>query len=62
MTTFLTDSDPIARTAAEQRFDDAAEDFTATYERYVNSNGVPVRRLVLTGPEEVDNAALQAAA
>lgn len=62
MTTFLTDSDPIARTAAERRFDDAAEDFDAHYHRYVNGNGVPVRRLVLTGPEEVDNAAVQAAA
>lgn len=55
-------SDPIALTDAERRFGAKAHDYTATYERYVNSNGVPVRRLVLTGPEEVDNAAVQTAA
>lgn len=41
---------------------EALDDFTATYARYTNKNGVPVRQLVLTGPEEVDNAAVQAAA
>jgi hypothetical protein len=55
-------SDPIALTAAEQHFGHAAHDYAVTYDRYVNKHGVPVRRLVLTGPEEVDNAAVQAAA
>jgi hypothetical protein len=41
---------------------EALDDFAATYDRYINKAGVPVRRLVLTGPEEVDNAAVQAAA
>lgn len=35
--------------------------YTATFEREVNTNGVPVRRLVLRGDWEVDNAALTAA-
>jgi hypothetical protein len=34
-------------------------EFAVTYERYVNKNGTPVRRLVLVGPEEVDGAALR---
>jgi len=34
----------------------ALDDFSANYLRYVNGNGVPVKRLVLTGPEEVDGA------
>lgn len=41
---------------------EALDDFTVNYLRYVNGNGVPVKRLVLTGPETVDNAAVQAAA
>src|SRR5258705_11021812 len=41
---------------------EALDDFTAHYHRYVNQAGVPVRQLVLTGPAEVDNAAVQAAA
>jgi DNA polymerase III sliding clamp (beta) subunit (PCNA family) len=32
----------------------ALDDFTANYLRYINGHGVPVKRLVLTGPEEVD--------
>ncbi|MER7278362.1 hypothetical protein ABT369_28375 [Dactylosporangium sp. NPDC000244] len=55
-------SDPIALTEAEQRLGRVARDYTARYERYTNKAGVPVRRLVLVGPEEVDNAAVQAAA
>jgi hypothetical protein len=35
---------------------EALDEFTAHYHRYVNGNGVPVRRLVLTGPERVDGA------
>lgn len=41
---------------------EALDEFTAHYERYINKNDVPVRRLVLTGPEEVDAAALRDAA
>lgn len=61
MTIFLSDSDPIALTSAEQRIGAKAHDFNATYQRYINTAGVPVKRLILTGDEEVDNAALQAA-
>ena len=39
----------------------ALDDFTATYLRYINEHGVPVRHLVLTGPAEVDGAALDPA-
>ncbi|GAA2346621.1 hypothetical protein [Dactylosporangium salmoneum] len=60
--TTLDQSDPIALTDAEQRLGGKARDYTARYERYTNQNGVNVRRLVLTGPEEVDGAAPQDAA
>lgn len=33
-------------------------DFTGSYMHYVNKHGVAVRRLVLTGPEEVDGTVL----
>jgi hypothetical protein len=33
-----------------------ADEFAVTFERRVNEAGVPVRRLILTGPDEVDGA------
>lgn len=53
--------DPIAQHEAEKRFGKAADGFVAEWHRYVNDNGVPVRFLSLTGPEEVDPTAVKAA-
>jgi len=61
MTTFLTDSDPIAMTGAEKILGPRARDFIATFEYSINKHGVRVKRLVLVGPEEVDGS-IQAAA
>jgi hypothetical protein len=62
MTTFLADSDPLAMTAAEKILGPIARNFTATFEYSVNKHGVPVKRLALVGPEEVDGAVVQGAA
>ena len=59
--TFPEQSEQTALVDSERRFGTAADDFTATYERYVNQHGVAVRRLILVGPEEVDAAALSRA-
>lgn len=53
--------DPLAQHRAEQIFGNRADGFIAEYHRYVNENGVAVRILSLTGPEEVDPTAAKAA-
>lgn len=53
--------DHAAQHEAEKRFGSAVDGFIAEWHRYVNDNGVAVRFLTLTGPEEVDPTAKQAA-
>lgn len=48
-----------ARIAAEHLTRDADKFPVITYEREVNANGVPVRRLALRGEWEVDPAAVR---